>query len=68
LPREAYVLALASFNVGVELGQVAVLAAAFVSVGWLRTAPQYRPAVVIPSCTAIAVVAAWWTLQRTLLT
>jgi hypothetical protein len=57
--------ALVAFNVGVELGQLAVIAAAFLAVGiWFRHRRWYRAAVVVPGSAAIALVGAWWTVAR----
>ena len=64
LPREQFVPALVSFNVGVELGQLAVVAAAFLAVGWLRERPYYRKFVVIPASAAIAAVGVYWSIER----
>ena len=57
--------ALVSFNVGVELGQLAVVGLAFVVVGWFRKDPRYRQIVVMPASLLIALVAIFWTVQRT---
>jgi len=58
---------LVSFNLGVELGQMAVAALVLPLIWWLRT----EPAVVrrsVPACSVLVVLAgAWWLLQRTLL-
>ena len=60
-----FVTALIGFNVGVELGQLAVIALAFLTVGlWCRHRRWYRRAVVIPGSAAIALVGAYWTLER----
>ena len=64
LPRGELVTALLSFNVGVELGQLAVIALAFLAVGWYRSAARYRRVVVIPASTIIAATGLWWTLER----
>lgn len=56
--------ALLSFNVGVELGQLTVVAAAMGVVGWFRSDPRYRKVVVIPSSAAIAALALFWSAQR----
>jgi hydrogenase/urease accessory protein HupE len=67
LPRDQLLPALASFNVGVELGQIAVIALAFLAVGlWGRNRAWYRPRVVIPASGLIAAVAMVWTVQRVL--
>jgi hypothetical protein len=65
LPRAQLLPALASFNVGVELGQLAVIALAFVVTGIVgRDEPWYRPRVAIPASATIAVVGVFWTVQR----
>lgn len=67
LPREEFVTALVAFNVGVELGQLAVIAAAFLAVGiWCRNREWYHRAVVVPASTVIALVGAYWTVSRIL--
>lgn len=64
LPAGEFVRALIGFNVGVELGQLAVIAAAFALVGWIRAAESYRRFVVVPASAAIALVALFWTAER----
>ncbi|MDA0206206.1 MAG: HupE/UreJ family protein [Acidobacteria bacterium] len=64
LPREQFVPALISFNVGVELGQLTVVSLAFVAVGWLRERPDYRKLVVIPCSAAIAAMGVYWAITR----
>ena len=44
LPQGDEALALISFNLGVEAGQVAVLAMAFLAVGWARDKPWFASA------------------------
>lgn len=65
-PTGAFVAALASFNIGVELGQLAVVGLAFLTIGWLRDRSWYRSGVTIPLSVLIAGVALYWTVQRTL--
>jgi hypothetical protein len=43
LPRSALVAGLVSFNLGVEVGQVAIVALAFPILRWLRTVPSFQP-------------------------
>lgn len=64
LPRGELVLALLCFNAGVELGQLAVLIAAFLALGWWRGATWYRRAVAWPASAGIALVGLWWTVER----
>jgi len=53
------------FNVGVETGQLAVIAAAFLLVGWHCSHHDwYRRRVVVPASIAIACTAAYWTVTR----
>ena len=69
VPAGQFVIALVSFNVGVELGQLAVIVLAMLAVGWLRAnrLDTYRRWVVVPASLAIAVVGLYWTAVRVLL-
>jgi hypothetical protein len=64
LPRKEFLTALVSFNGGVELGQLAVITAAFCVVGWWRRRAWYRKGIVIPASVAIAATGLFWTVQR----
>jgi hypothetical protein len=64
LPRAEFITALFAFNVGVEAGQLLVIATAFALVGWYRVHPRYRTRVAVPASLAIACVAVYWTLER----
>lgn len=65
LPRSEFVTGLIAFNVGVELGQLAVIALAFVAVGmWARRYAWYRARVIVPASVAIATVGLYWTIER----
>jgi hypothetical protein len=64
LPRQNYFIGLIGFNLGVECGQLIVILAAFLMVGWFRKRPWYRRRIVIPASCAIAFVASIWTVQR----
>lgn len=66
MPRDQFFTALLSFNLGVDFGQLAVIAAAFLLVGWFRNKSWYRKAIVIPACGAIAAIGLFWTVERTL--
>ncbi len=66
LPRGEFASALMSFNLGVEGGQLAVIAGLFAALGWARHAPWYRRAAVIPLSLGIAAVGVYWTVTRTL--
>jgi len=67
LPQSDFLLGLVAFNVGVEFGQLAVIALAFIAVGWFARASWYRSRITNPASVAIAVVGAWWFVERTLL-
>ncbi len=63
-----FVTGLIGFNVGVELGQLSVIAIAFLAVGlWFRNKPWYRNRISNPASVAIALVGAYWVVERTLL-
>ncbi len=65
LPRSEFLPALLSFNAGVELGQLTVIAAAFLLVGLpFRQKSWYRSRVVVPGSTAIGAVGLFWFVQR----
>jgi hypothetical protein len=66
LPRGSLLAALLSFNVGVELGQLAILALAFLALGAFRARPWYRRRVAVPASLAIAGVGLFWTVSRAL--
>lgn len=66
LPKGALVLALVGFNLGVELGQLAIVAA-FVPVAFaLRRTRFYQFGVLKAGSLLIALLAAWWLAQRAL--
>jgi hydrogenase/urease accessory protein HupE len=63
-----FVTGLIGFNVGVEFGQLAVIAVAFFGLGyWMRNVPWYKTRVANPASIAISLVGAWWFLERTVL-
>jgi len=65
LPKNAYLSSLLMFNLGVELGQVAVILAAFFLLGLpFGKKSWYRKRIVIPLSIIIAAVAVYWTVER----
>ena len=67
LPQNSYLTSLLMFNVGVELGQLTVILAAFFLLAkWFGNKPYYRKAIVIPLSILIAIIAAYWTVERIL--
>lgn len=66
LPDRQFIPALIGFNIGVELGQIAVIAVCFAVVGyWFRDKSWYHRVIVVPASLAIAVVALYWVVERT---
>jgi hypothetical protein len=65
LPRSEFVTALLTFNIGVEGGQLAVIAAAFLIVGWhCSHRAWYCGRIVVPASAVIACIAVYWTMAR----
>ena len=65
LPKNAYLESLLTFNLGVELGQVTIILAAFLLLGLpFGNKPYYRKRIVVPLSIIIAVIAAYWTVER----
>lgn len=65
LPDGQFLPGLVGFNLGVELGQLVVIAACYLAVGlWFGRRSWYRRVVVLPASAAIAAVAAFWFLER----
>lgn len=65
LPKKEFFNALISFNVGVELGQLAIILLAwFLFAKWFNQKSWYRNRIVIPISLAIAAVALYWTIER----
>ncbi|WP_331796527.1 HupE/UreJ family protein [Pseudotabrizicola sp. L79] len=65
LQDSRFVVGLIGFNIGVELGQLAVILVAFLALGLpFGKKPWYRSAIAVPASCAIAAVGAWWTVER----
>ncbi|MFC6663165.1 HupE/UreJ family protein [Deinococcus multiflagellatus] len=62
--RQALVQSLLGFNLGVELGQLALVAVAVPLLFWIRATVFYRRVVFAPASVGVAVVAAVWFVQR----
>jgi hypothetical protein len=68
LQDNRFVIGLIGFNIGVELGQLAVITLAFLLLGLpFGQKPWYRARVTIPASTLIALIGAWWTIERVFL-
>ena len=65
MPTDAFLTALLAFNVGVELGQLAVVLIAFFGVAfWFTSEKVYRQWVVIPVSLAIGLISLFWFVDR----
>ncbi len=64
LPTGSLALSLAGFNVGVELGQLAIVAVFLPIAFWLRSTWSYRRLVLAGGSTAIAAIAVVWFAER----
>ena len=65
LPESDFVTALIFFNIGVEAGQLSVIAGAFLLSFWLiKNQQRYRQWVVIPVSAIISLIGLFWTYQR----
>jgi len=63
-PEDRFLLALLGFNLGVDFGQLFVIALAFLAVGWFRRKPWFRARIMIPCCAVIAATGLFWSVQR----
>ena len=65
LPQNRFFTSLLLFNIGVELGQITVILAAwFLLVKWFSNKPYYRKYIVIPASVIIGIVALYWLFTR----
>ncbi len=65
LPKAHFISALLFFNIGVELGQVTIIAAAYLLVSkWFGHKVWYKARIVYPVSSIIACIALYWTIER----
>jgi hypothetical protein len=65
LPRNKFYTSVFSFNVGVELGQITIIAIVFALLIYRFGKKEwYRKYIVYPLSAIIAIIAFWWTVQR----
>ncbi len=65
LPKQEFLTALLTFNLGVEIGQMTVILLAFLLFGkWFSNQGWYRQRIVIPLSLIIAFIALYWTFER----
>lgn len=68
LEPSKFVSSLIAFNIGVELGQLSVIAIAFVALGLtFGKRDWYRKRIAIPASIIIAIVGIYWTIERVFL-
>ena len=68
LMPQNFITSLVAFNIGVEIGQLAVIAICFITVGiWFSRKSWYRQVVTIPGSILIALMGGYWFIERTLL-
>lgn len=61
----SFITGLISFNIGVELGQFAIIAICYFAVGyWFGSKTWYRKYISIPASVFIALIALWWVYER----
>lgn len=66
LPARHVAAALLGFNLGVEVGQLAIVAVFLPLAFLVRASPLYRRAALVAGSVAVAVVGAWWAIERAL--
>jgi hypothetical protein len=65
LPERDFVVGLLSFNAGVELGQLAIILVAYLSVGiWVLRYPWYQSRVAVPLSLLIGIIGCYWFVER----
>ena len=64
LPEGRFTASLICFNVGVELGQLAVIAIAYAAVFGVMNKPWYSRYVRSPACYLLAATGLYWTIER----
>jgi len=65
LPDGQFIPALVSFNIGVEIGQLAIVAPLYILMRWLRPPARfYRVIIQIPASVVIASIGLYWTAER----
>lgn len=64
IPEGSLLTSLLGFNLGVELGQLAVIALALGATFWLKDETKYRRWIVVPASVAIALAGLFWAYER----
>lgn len=61
---ETFLIPLVGFNLGVEVGQLAVVGLSFLVLGWWLRCDFYHRRIAVPLSLMIACVGAWWFVER----
>jgi hypothetical protein len=65
MPRDDFALALISFNIGIEFGQLAIIALGYITLAaWFKNPQTYRRVVVIPLSALISLIGLYWFWER----
>ncbi len=64
MPEGQFITGLVSFNVGVEIGQLTVLAGLWAMLHWFYKRPWYRASLQIPVSAVIAAIGLYWAIER----
>ena len=65
LPQSDFFTSIIMFNIGVELGQLAIILFMYFAIAkWFRNKQWYRARIVMPLSAMIAVIALYWTIER----
>lgn len=63
-PKGDFIMALLGFNIGVDAGQLAIILALFLALGWARNKRWYRARVAIPISLVIGGIGLLWAIER----
>jgi hypothetical protein len=67
LPKNQFLTSLLSFNLGVELGQLTVILAAYFLISkWFNKKHWYKERIIYPISSIIGCIALYWTIERIL--
>lgn len=65
MPRDDFALALISFNIGIEFGQLAIIAMGYFALAvWFKNQQTYRHFIVIPLSVLISLTGLYWFWER----
>jgi hypothetical protein len=64
LPPGDFFRPLLLLNIGIEFGQLTVVAVCALVTAWMWRRPWYTRVVIYPASSAIALMALWWTIER----